>query len=150
MEMKGIELRRARERAGVYQSELAQACGVQQSTVSRWERGTPIPDDKLDIIYDMLGLEDVDGRCGEYVDDWEALRDWKMRVASRVEDKDVRLILITLDTWLDVKSWVVSVTREEIVDLLGGGGEHIDRALRSGYVDRIGRAEFTIRLKFPR
>lgn len=148
--MKGTSLRRAREMAGITQAALAQACGVEQSTVSRWEKSDKaIPPGNESAVFKLLGASDDPGVVGGYVDSHDELREWKMRVAEREKDKDMRLILIVLDTWLDTSSWVVSVTREEIIDLLGGGDGHIDRALRSAWVDRLGRVEFALRLRFP-
>jgi transcriptional regulator with XRE-family HTH domain len=39
----GVQIRSARSRAGLTQSSLAQALGVDPSTVSHWERGQSLP-----------------------------------------------------------------------------------------------------------
>lgn len=41
--MDGAEIRRLRRRAGLTQEALAECVGVQQGTVSRWERGIELP-----------------------------------------------------------------------------------------------------------
>lgn len=51
----GPALRDARNRAGMTQSELAQALEVSQRTVGNWERGESVPRNKLPQIRTLLG-----------------------------------------------------------------------------------------------
>lgn len=48
------EARRLREAAHLSISEVARACGVDQSTVWRWERGTRIPRGRHALAYGEL------------------------------------------------------------------------------------------------
>lgn len=50
----GTEIRRARERAGLTQEELAEKVGVSLRTVGNWERGTSVPRAKEGIIRAVL------------------------------------------------------------------------------------------------
>lgn len=43
-------VRSARKRAGLPQSEVAAGCNVDQCTVSRWERGTLVPTDENKVV----------------------------------------------------------------------------------------------------
>jgi transcriptional regulator with XRE-family HTH domain len=51
----GKRLARARKQRGKKQKDVAQACGVEAQTVSRWERGVSEPDlDKLQLAANFL------------------------------------------------------------------------------------------------
>lgn len=53
----GERIRRARERAGMSQEDLARAVGVSRTTASNWETGvTAAPRNKLGLVYEVLGL----------------------------------------------------------------------------------------------
>ncbi|MEU1497031.1 helix-turn-helix transcriptional regulator [Streptomyces sp. NPDC005732] len=52
------EAQRLREAADLSISEIARACGVDQSTVWRWERGTRRPRGEAALLYGQL-IEDL-------------------------------------------------------------------------------------------
>lgn len=54
----GVRLRARREELGLYQSAVAQAIGVMQSTVSNWERGVSDPSvNNLLALCDILNID---------------------------------------------------------------------------------------------
>lgn len=153
--MKGEVLKRARVRAGLGQKDVADLCDVTQSAVSRWEHGTPIPQDKARIMAERLGIhvsdlvdsaESQEGPRG--VRSYQDALYWQRGVMGSSEDMDVKYILVSLVGWIHEGTWVVSVTPKELVDRLEGGSDHIERALNSPWVERFG-ADYTMRLVFP-
>lgn len=154
--MNGEVLKRARVKAKVGQAEIAKLCDVTQSAVSRWEHGTPIPTDKARIIAKRLGLYasdlNPDAQDAEisvrYVKGYRDALRWQREVMGSDDPMDMKFVLVSLVEWLDEKSWVVSVTRDQVIDRLEGGGEHIEEALSSPWVERFG-VDYTMRLVFP-
>lgn len=53
----GEDIRQARERARMTQTELADALGVNESTVSNWERGRSNPKNRLGAIREVLHMD---------------------------------------------------------------------------------------------
>lgn len=52
----GGRMRQRRAALGKSQAAIAEACGVNQKTISTWERGGPIPSEHVVTIADELGV----------------------------------------------------------------------------------------------
>lgn len=63
----GKDIRQARERLQMTQTELAGAVGVSESSVSNWERGRSSPKNRLALVRQVLRMDD-DGEVA--VEDW--------------------------------------------------------------------------------
>ncbi len=61
----GEDIRRARERARMTQTDLATALGVNESTVSNWERGRSNPKNRLTLIREVLHMDTDNGGTGD-------------------------------------------------------------------------------------
>lgn len=80
---------------GVTQVEIASFCGVHQSTVSRWRKGTD-PEgpsrDKLFQLYEATfgpGALQIEG-----IEDDEAMRATLFEMFDRIKDRNLRLVAI--------------------------------------------------------
>lgn len=158
--MDGKALKAARKRAGLYQADVARELGVEQSTISRWERGTPVPLEKVTALAELLGMrpEEISPEIApkpsrpRFVSSFEELNEWRTRVLREEEDPDFRLLLVAIPVFLDEVSWIVPVTVEQITELLGGEdlvAQNWERALSSPWVERVGQVKYTLRLRFP-
>ncbi len=56
----GDEIQRARHRARLTQTDVADRLGVGVSTVSNWERGNTVPKNRLQPLRDLLGMDPGD------------------------------------------------------------------------------------------
>lgn len=52
----GQVIRRARERAGLSQAELAKLCGVKQPSVAKWEKSRSVTEDTVRRVAKALRL----------------------------------------------------------------------------------------------
>lgn len=163
-------LRMKRDERGMSQGDLASALGLHRNTVARWEQEDKLPRKNRQAVADLFGVPlsvveaAVDGKLieGEAArESWqvrslEDLHEWRNAVAAdpALHAQDYAfLILIALPMFFDRDSWVVSVTIDAFVERT-----HTDRAqveahwpemLASGYVERVGVGEWTLRLVFP-
>lgn len=78
-------IRRARERAGLTQQQLATEVGVGVRTIGNWERGESVPRNRLAKIEDVLGVS-LRGTVGPAPQDAEPDR---LPVGSGVEPLDL-------------------------------------------------------------
>jgi transcriptional regulator with XRE-family HTH domain len=161
-------LTQLRGERGLTQQELADMCGVSRGTVSRWENQHFNP--SAENITKMASVLDVDPSELEslksneeegprYVssdDDKEAW--WDIVVKDREIDDLTRVVLLRLPTeeeWVDESSdpWVITVTVDEYIERSARTREmvekHLPKAMETPYVERIGRVEYTARLRFP-
>lgn len=163
-------LREKRAELGLRQQDFADALGLHKNTVARWERENRLPKQYRKAVADVLGVPvgvveaAVEGllpkaeiaRESWHVRTVNDLHQWRNQIAA---DPDLRgsdyvfLILIGLPMFFDLEAWVVSVTIDAFVERT-----HTDRAqvaahwpemLASGYVERVGVGEWTLRLVFP-
>lgn len=151
--------------------ELADQVSVQLQSISRYERGDRRPaDETLNEIAEAFGLDvddimrlarqksdeadgatpDIQGRVTSSLD-----RDhWRDRVATDERiDQEVKLLLFAVSALADQDSWVASFTLGELVERVGLEeptiSAHWDEMLESGYVERLGKVEWTLKLVFP-
>lgn len=159
------ELALLRKRRGLSQQELADVLGVSRGTISRWENAKYSPDvSRLDDLADALDTDVQTLRKAMEVEDKEPPRhyveseddvsDWRdVVVVDRDIDDFTRVVLMSLPVFMDRKSWVVTVTVDEYIERTGRSREmveeHLPKAMASQYVERIGKVEYTARLKFP-
>lgn len=62
--MQGSELRDARKVLGLNQTDLAQALGMDMTTISRWERDRPSPTPLAELALEALLRRAIDVRYG--------------------------------------------------------------------------------------
>lgn len=55
--MNGTEIRRARERRGLTQQQLATAIGVGQRTIGNWERGETVPRSRMAMLEQFFAAD---------------------------------------------------------------------------------------------
>ncbi|MFB6372806.1 MAG: helix-turn-helix domain-containing protein [Bradymonadaceae bacterium] len=168
----GKRLAVAREKADMYQQEVADEVGVAQTRISEWERQGWVPKAKLEDVSKAL---DVDPRWlregvapsdeGRYVDGEGAVNRWRDAVIDYYGAADlVCQILLALPKKgfleqpedRDERSgdWTVLTTIAEFVEGTGFTAEeveaHCDRILDSPFLERYGEpVEWAFRLRFP-
>jgi transcriptional regulator with XRE-family HTH domain len=165
--MSGRLIRLTRKRLGIDQATIARQCGVSQSTVSRWEAGAPVPIEHLEVLASMLNLrpEQIspeyapittgDGRVrpkGRVVDSYELLAAWTEAVLIEEKDRDRRLVLIAVASFIDPGSWAVPITIDDLIGRVGNEAvarHHFDAILKSPWVEQVGRVEYMLRLYLP-
>ena len=86
----GEQIKRARERAGMDQVELARLVGVSRQTISSWETGAATPKNKLGRLVEVLGLGEEVSRAGPGRRDLDSLSDAELaiRLLALVEELD--------------------------------------------------------------
>lgn len=170
--MIGDFIKKRRQQLGLDQDELGKRVDVHRNTISRWERGKDVPSKHHDAIAEALSVTvqelryamasrpnkrgGADVKAAGVVSSERLLVEWMTHIAAdpKMRDLDyVFLILVGLPIFIDRGSWVVSVTIDAFVERT-----HTDRAqveahwpemLASGYVERVGVGEWTLRLVFP-
>lgn len=157
--------------------ELGEELGVHYTTVGRWEKGeNRIPADKRKELADLLGVSekqirewqreaDVESGNGskgrrdvaelpqKYVISKDDLQEWQMAVSASGLTGPVIVLLSALPMFMDMDHWVVSVTPEAMAERAQRDLEtieaHWDEMLETEFVDRVGPAEYVLRLTFP-
>lgn len=175
--MVGDVLKKYRKRRKLSQSALAKIIGVNQATLSRWERNeVPVPPERLKQLGDELGIEKSDLKRMAFesspyafdlgvenplpppptghVTDNAGLDAWTTRViADGPDDPNLKLLLFVLQNYIDKTSWVVSGTIPQIAasaSLPVGMVEDLwADLLESPFVERVGSGEWTLRLVVP-
>ena len=162
--MVGKRMRQIRESKNLTQTDVAEAVGVNQKTVSRWERRGNVPKDQIGAIADALGVEvsefeeirrlsdDVDhnGRVDSRISGFR----WCQAVARSGEGAVVRGLLLSLTGFLDEKFWIVTVGMEEFLEVTGLDEKTVRRwwpkMLESGFVESLNpKVEYVFALRFP-
>jgi transcriptional regulator with XRE-family HTH domain len=141
------------------QQELADECDVNRVTVWRWENERGLPADRLQQVADILGvspeelLDEKERREETYVTSKDDLSDWQMSVSASGLTGPVVVLLSALPMFMDMDQWFVSVTPEAMSERAQRDLEtieaHWDEMLETEFVDRVGPAEYVLRLTFP-
>lgn len=164
----GNRLKVARAEADLYQSDIAEEVGVQQTSVSSWEREGWVPTKRLKAVAEVLDVspkwlatgkepdeEEAEQAKERWVGSKEELVDWIREVRDDERySKAVRETIIDLNFFIDEGgTWAVSVTPEALAERVRGDLDevksHWDEVLDSPYVERIGPGKWTLKLVFP-
>lgn len=154
--MSGSRLKEFRQRVGLTQTELSEMLNVNQTMVSRWERGLdPVAERHIPSLAVALGVEADAIRAWKHGPEMTAKQPdtWRDHVWDAPLSMAARLILMGLPIYADEKTGVVSVTPEnlasssrmEMPELL----ETMSEIIASGFVRRIGEADYVFELTFP-
>lgn len=158
-------IRDARRAAELTQVQLAEKIGVQQASVSRWERGESEPTveniRRLEEVLSVDLMQHAPKPAPPAEETWEGVQgvddllDYIYEVQHReAGDEDFRAVLLLLvkKQWLNRNIWTVMVTPAELVDELGR--ERFEaiwpRVLESQWVKPIGQVEYALQLRVPR
>lgn len=159
--MRGSTLKKLLKEKGILQRELAEALGVTQGHVSRMLGGhVQIDPEYLPKITALLGLSDRELRqiaaqsyAGEYVQSPDAFNAWQDAVGEADElEGEVRTLLVLIGMSVDKRFWVASVTTDALGKKFLGAElveQHMPDVLESGWVERLGPAEYALVLQFP-
>lgn len=89
----------------------------------------------------------------KYVTSVDALDRWQRQVMSSELHGDMKLLLQAIPSFLDRDSWVVSVTKEALAERSNFDQEWVEELwpemIETDFVERIGPAEWVLRLTFP-
>lgn len=137
----GQRLKRARDLKGLTQKELANKIGVHFTMISKWEKGTAIPEARLPELAEALEVPVKELREGK-ANDGERLAAWRDQVAEAELEEGVRFLLLCLPVFADEETRVVAITKEDFAKRLHLDVERVDRdwpkMLESGFVERLG------------
>jgi len=151
-------LKEAREAKDVTQKELADRCEVSRMTVYRWETDG-LPESRFEQVADALGVRVEDLRTdtgdgqGRVVGSKDAADEWLNAVMTADLDRDVKMLTSYLVGVLNQYHWVVSIDPASLADETNEDLEwvraHWDDMLETEFVERIGPAEYVLRLVIP-
>lgn len=165
--MLGFAVRQVRKEKGVNQDVVADACGVTQATVSRWETFGELPEAHvpavlyaLNVSMKELRLAAARSRPNQPVKSREALDAWRDAVGTDSALQPLaKLAVLTfaLPDCLHEESWVSEARNVQRLmnidtgpDLPGEWRDHFwNEALNSPYLQQIGSGGGLYQLKFP-
>lgn len=164
----GSRLWEARKSLDLTQGELGERVGrtgVDQTTIGRWERNGEVPAEKLDALAEALDVspewletgeepsEDNSPAPPDYVSSDDRLVDWLRAVTGAGYRDALQVTMLALPQFRDPETWVISVTPEAVAERTRRDLEkidgHWDDVLSSPLVERVGPAEYTLKLRFP-
>lgn len=128
----GARLKQERERVGLSQARAAELCGGGKRTFISWEKGTPLPADKLfllwmagfDVQYVVTGIRsddayfEVQGATKQIVE--------RLRIIMEAEGLEPRDLAVELDEKWERIEKILASERRLGVDLLIKLGERFD------------------------
>lgn len=152
-------------RAGKSQREVAEAAGRTQTRAGEWEREGWVPAPVLEEVAEAVDVSPEWLETGEepsennspdrpdYVSSDDRLVDW-LRAVTEVGYRDaLQVTMLALPQFRDPETWVISVTPEAVAERTRRSPEkvkgHWSEVLDSPLVERIGPAEYTLKLRFP-
>lgn len=145
-----------RKKAGLNQSEVADLVGVDQSIVSRWERGLiPIPERQLERLAELYGTNIDEMRDWVYAPEQtvKAPQTWLDHVIDSEQSPYAQLVLLVIMAFRDTKLGVSSFSTEDLWSRARIPEEARDEVwaevLASGFVRRVGSAEWVFELVYP-
>lgn len=144
------------------QTELADAVGKSQRTISRWEQNG-VPEEHVESVAEALGVEPQalrehrQTKRPKYVRSDEDASAWRDAVVDQVDDFELRALLMSMTSQkaelLDRRFWVVAASLEEVADAVNSDVEKVEELwtdiVDSKFVERLSNAKWCLALKFP-
>jgi transcriptional regulator with XRE-family HTH domain len=160
----GRKIKMMRQNAGLTLRELGERTGVSHASISRYEKGVSEPPwnvvhkiaDGLGVHVSQLSAEvSPPPSSGEYVRSPEDAMRWWSEVCMAETDPRVRLVMAILATatFMDRDTGMVVFTEADLIERASLTPETVQYALPkiigSPYVEKVGSANYAIKLKFP-
>ena len=157
-----MDLKERREELGLNLIDIAEAVGRDKSTISRWEKKGWVPVDSAPVVAEMLECNvdeitkfgrAIEPRNGGRVVSGRQFADWVTKLYDAGLDRDVREILVAVGAFVDRRDWITSTSIKALANRAGLDDDLVqskwDQVLDSGFVERVGTAEWTLRLIVP-
>ena len=142
--------------------DIADAAGVSESTAWRWEDKGWVPDYAAPVVAELLecSVDEItkygralQKRNGGRVVSGRQFADWVTNLYEAGLPRDVREMLVAVGAFVDRRDWITSTSIEALADRAGLDEDVVqsrwDDLLESGFVERVGSAEWTLRLIVP-
>lgn len=165
--MNGDKLAKLRKEAGLYQSEVAEALGIKQPQISRWENDRDnVPDKYIPYLAELFGVDESELReppepepneppAGRTVQTLSDVGRWREQIVQSDLGFQATAILSLLPALRDDDADLpVVVARREELEQVGNVprevlDEHWDDVLESGFVEKVKNLDHVLRLIFP-
>lgn len=156
MECQVPTLKDYRRRSGLNQVAVADDVGVAQSIVSRWERGVlPVPEKHLVRLAELYAVDIDEMRNWVYGPEQtvKAPTTWLDHVIDSEQSPYAQLVLLVIMAFRDTKLGVSSFSTEDLWSRARIPEEVREEVwaevLASGFVRRVGSAEWVFELVYP-
>lgn len=156
----GQTLQEARKSREWSQRAAASDLPVHYTTYSRWEREGAVPEEHIDEVAELYGLDpdelrdEADDDPAGFVETEQGTADWRNRVALDQSLSDpVKLALLALPIWWDEWARACVVGRSNLHDEIGIPADQLDEVIETlaetDYVERVGAedVEWVFRLR---
>ena len=157
-----MDIEERRKSMDLKAKDIADEAKVDESTYWRWEQKGWVPDYAAPVVAEMLECSvdqitkygrALQPRNGGRVVSGRQFADWVTKLYDAGLEREVREILVAVGAFVDRKDWITSTSIEALANRAGLDDDVVqskwDQVLDSGFVERVGTAEWTLRLIVP-